>query len=519
MCAGRGGGVEAPVLDRSIPAMGAIMGEGPMATLVDERSLDERLARLEAARSWSPRVVSRLEALIRTEDDAALFRVNPLAFASQWGLDESEAIDLFLHATALGLFEMDWLLICPRCACAVESFARLRAVLRRFRCPECHNEYEAAMDDFIAIYFTISPQICAIRYHRPETLEPFDYMFAFKGVREGRRPDGQPYVDSVRAALRGVSFLEPGATASFAFEASEGTLAGVSSDTDAGFVLRVGAEPTAEPQRVGLTYLGTGFQPDEGVLAPGPVAIEVANPTSRRGVLAVLQVAPDDEEVLLRFDPYLTGKHLLTSQTFRSLFRSEVVGGAQGLAIRDIALLFTDIRGSTALYQRIGDLNAYQLVQQHFDLLRATTVRHGGAIVKTIGDAVMAAYPDAALAVRAALDMRGAIEHFNEGQPERPLLLKIGIHHGAAIAVTLNDELDYFGQTVNIASRVQEMADAAEIWITEEVWHYPGVQALLEPYSPEERTAEFRGIEQLMTVMKIGSAGSGETCQQREETP
>jgi class 3 adenylate cyclase len=183
------------------------------------------------------------------------------------------------------------------------------------------------------------------------------------------------------------------------------------------------------------------------------------------------------------------------------------VGGAQGLAIRDIALLFTDIRGSTALYQRIGDLNAFQLVQQHFDLLRETTVRHGGAIVKTIGDAVMAAYPDAALAVAAALDMRGAIERFNEDQPERPVSLKIGIHHGAAIAVTLNDELDYFGQTVNIASRVQEMADAAEIWITEAVWRYPGVQALLEPYPAEPRTAEFHGIEQPMTVLRIGNRG------------
>ena len=123
--------------------------------------------------------------------------------------------------------------------------------------------------------------------------------------------------------------------------------------------------------------------------------LEIENATSSRGVLGILQASPGDEDAFLRFDPYLTGKHLLTSQTFKSLFRSEVVGGAQGLAIRDIALLFTDIRGSTALYQRIGDLNAFQLVQQHFDLLRETTVRHGGAIVKTIGDAVMAAYPDA----------------------------------------------------------------------------------------------------------------------------
>jgi class 3 adenylate cyclase len=476
-----------------------------MATLVDERELDERLARLEAARPWSPRVVSRLEALIRTGDDAALFRINPLTFASERSLDESEAIDLFLHATALGLLEMDWLLICPRCACAVESFARLRAVLRRFRCPECHNEYEAAMDDFIAIYFSVSPQICAIRYHRPETLDPFDYIFAFRGVREGRVPDGRPFLDSIRSALRGVAFLEPGGTARFALDAAPGALSGISSDESAGFVLQVGTEPRTEPQHVRVTYLGTVFQPDHAVLAPGPVVLEVANPTSSRGVLAILQVSPGSEDTLLDFDPYLTGKHLLTSQTFRSLFRSEVVGGAQGLAIRDIALLFTDIRGSTALYQRIGDLNAFQLVQQHFELLRETTVRHGGAIVKTIGDAVMAAYPDAAHAVSAALDMRGAIESFNQDQPERPVLLKIGIHHGAAIAVTLNDELDYFGQTVNIASRVQEMADAAEIWITEAVWLYPGVQALLESYPAEPRTAEFHGIEQPMTVVRVGS--------------
>jgi class 3 adenylate cyclase len=332
-------------------------------------------------------------------------------------------------------------------------------------------------------------------------------MYGFKGVREGRQPDGRRYVDWVRSALRGVSFLEPEATTTFAFEAAEGLIGGFSCDSEARIVLRVEGRPVTEPQKLRFSLRGTAYEPDEAILAPGPVVLEVANRLPQRGILSIVQYAPGeaDEEALLGFDPYLTGKHLLTSQTFRSLFRSEVVGGAQGLAIRDIALLFTDIRGSTALYQRIGDLNAFQLVQQHFELLRETTVRHGGAIVKTIGDAVMAAYPDAAHAVGAALDMLGAIERFNEDQPERPVLLKIGIHHGAAIAVTLNDELDYFGQTVNIASRVQEMADAAEIWITEAVWRYPGVKPLLEPYSAEPQTAKFHGIEEPMTVVRVRS--------------
>ena len=481
-----------------------------MLRLVDERALDERLARLEAARAWSPRVVSRLEALIRADDDAALFRINPFTFAEERGLEPGEAVDLFLHAAAIGLFEMDWLLICPRCACAVESFARLRAVLRRFRCPQCHNDYEAAMDDYIAIYFSISPQVRAIRYHHPEALEPFDYMYGYKGVREGRQPDGQRYVDWVRTAQRGISFLPPEATTRFSFAAAEGILGGFSCDSDGRIILQVGGKAVSEPQKLSFTFLGSSYQPEQATVAPGPVVLEVANATSDRGVLSIVQYAPGeaDEDALLQFDAYLNGKHLLTSQTFKSLFRSEVVGGAQGLAIRDIAILFTDIRGSTALYQRIGDLNAFQLVQQHFDLLRETTVRHGGAIVKTIGDAVMAAYPDAGHAVGAALDMLGAIERFNSGQPERPVLIKIGIHHGAAIAVTLNDELDYFGQTVNIASRVQEMADAAEVWITEAVWRYPGVEELLALYSVEPHVANLHGIEQPMTVLRVATPAS-----------
>jgi class 3 adenylate cyclase len=478
-----------------------------MAGVVDERALDEGLAGLEGARAWSPRVVSRLEALIRTGDDAALFRVNPFAFAAERGLAPGEAVDLFLHAAALGLFEMDWLLVCPMCACAVESFARLRAVQRKFHCPICHNDYEAAMDDFIAIYFTVSPRIRAIRHHRPDELDALEHLFVLKAVAEARTSTGEPYLEVMKAGLRGASFLEPGGTVSFSFEATEGQLLGFSSETDAGFVFPVSAEKAAGPQRVRLTRIGTAYEPGQVTLAQGPVELEVVNPEADREVLGVIQLSGSHEGGFLRFDPYLTGKHLLTSQTFRSLFRSEVVGGAEGLAIRDIALLFTDIKGSTALYQRIGDLNAFQLVQQHFDQLREATVRHGGAIVKTIGDAVMAAYPDATSAVAAALDMRAAIERFNRAQPEAPVLLKIGIHHGAAIAVTLNDGLDYFGQTVNVASRVQAMADAAEIWVTGEVWAYPGVQALLADQPAEPRTAELQGVAGPTAVVRIGRVG------------
>ena len=172
---------------------------------------------------------------------------------------------------------------------------------------------------------------------------------------------------------------------------------------------------------------------------------------------------------MLTFRPFLSGKRLLMTQTFRDNFRSEVIRAAGGIAVRDVTLLFTDLKGSTSLYERIGDLNAYMQVQRHFERLLGVTVKRNGAVNKTIGDAVMAAFPTPLDAVTAALEMRDAAEELNRGRPQRDFVLKIGLHRGAAIAVTLNDRLDYFGQAVNIASRVQDFAGGDEICLTEEV--------------------------------------------------
>ena len=172
--------------------------------------------------------------------------------------------------------------------------------------------------------------------------------------------------------------------------------------------------------------------------------------------------------------------------------------------MRDVALLFTDLKGSTELYDRIGDLNAYSQVQRHFECLMDVTIRHRGAVIKTIGDAVMAAFLKSADAVEAALEMRKVIEQFNETRANRGFILKIGVHRGASIAVTLNDRLDYFGQTVNIASRIQ----GDEICLTEDVFSSTGVTSLLSPYTVKRDRARLRGVAQELVVYRVqlGSA-------------
>ncbi|MGA8040359.1 MAG: DUF5939 domain-containing protein, partial [Acidimicrobiia bacterium] len=94
----------------------------PTSPEIDESVLEDRLAALESARSWSPRVVSKLEALIRTGDDYDLFRINPIRYGTEQSIEELEAIDLFLHATNVGLFDLDWLIVCGACSNVYDRF-------------------------------------------------------------------------------------------------------------------------------------------------------------------------------------------------------------------------------------------------------------------------------------------------------------------------------------------------------------------------------------------------------------
>ena len=184
-----------------------------------------------------------------------------------------------------------------------------------------------------------------------------------------------------------------------------------------------------------------------------------------------------------------------------------MIGATEGIAVLDVTLVFTDLKGSTALNERIGDLNAYIQVQRHFQHLLDATSAHG-AVTKTIGDAVMAAFSTAADAVQVALDMREAVDQLNRDRPQRDFVLKIGVHRGAAIAVTLNERLDYFGQTVNIAARVQNLADGDEICITEEVYGAPGVAEIIAPYPVAKSEAELKGVSKAMSVYHLARMAS-----------
>jgi class 3 adenylate cyclase len=213
-------------------------------------------------------------------------------------------------------------------------------------------------------------------------------------------------------------------------------------------------------------------------------------------------------ELMGRRKQYLTGKQIVTNQTFRNLFRSEVLDLDQGFKLRNLTVLFTDLRGSTALYEAIGDLAAFDLVRRHFDVLADVVRDHQGSVVKTMGDAVMASFATPVGGMSAALAMRSSMAAFNRERAAPALVLKIGVHAGPCLAVWSNERLDFFGQTVNVASRVQSIARPGSIVATAGVALDEQVRALLASAGahPQPRQATLRGIRDEVTVFEVPPA-------------
>jgi len=482
-------------------------------TSIDERLLESKMTQIEQARAWSPRVISKFETLIRNGDELSIFRANPLAFARDRGVAEPEAIDLFLHAARAGLFDLHWDILCPHSGLVLESFGKLRALRSHFVCGLCDIDGQTDLDDFIEASFSVSPQVRRLALHDIDNLSIEDLHWKLKFADSGRLPGGQTrFVDVLRTLVRGMAYLPAGVTTTLQAEIGPGALSGVNVQTQAGFMLPVvdssaAASAPGTPTIIRIDYDGQRFTSPVSAVPSGPAVFEVSNAGPKRGSLLLINWPPEivamREKPTLEFDPYVSGGMLLTRQTFRKLFRSERVDEEEGLGVRQVTLLFTDLKGSTALYEHLGDLNAYALVREHFALLDAVAQRHAGAIVKTIGDAVMAAFSRPVDAVAAALHMLQEIGQFNREQRQPAIILKMGAHCGPSIAVTLNENLDYFGQTVNIAARVQSFADAGEICLTEALYTAPGVRELLTGRHVETFEAPLRGVEGSARVYRI----------------
>ena len=436
----------------------------------------------DAADAWgrlvrsgcAPTLASSLKRHLESAPDDEVVKMRPFELADRWGIDRRETLVACLRATTAGLLEMTWEVLCPGCRIPKKSAASLDQLVGELHCDFCNISFDASLDRQVEVRFSVAESL--------------------RHVDERRFCAGGPMnIPHVLAQAE----LAPGETRVLEASLALGVfrLRSLQSKTTAVVEVQDGAPAVDE---IALTLAPDAIRPPASLAAPGPLRLQVVNRTDVPATLVLEDPGWPDTAA--------TASVIGTIQEFRDLFDARVLAPGLQLAIQRLAFLFTDLTGSTALYHRVGQARAFRLVQDHFAILFGQVTKHRGAVVKTIGDAVMATFPTGADAVACALVMQREIRQLDtDGAVDPARLLKAGIHEGPCIAVTANGRLDYFGTTINTASRVEHECKGGEVIMTGDVHEDPAVQQLLRDsgVAVEVSEARLRGIAEAVRLYRV----------------
>jgi class 3 adenylate cyclase len=382
--------------------------------------------------------VERLASWIRSGDEQDLFRIQVRERARAWRVSEDALLRVCLHATRAGMLELSWDVVCPHCRGVTGATANLGGLPADGECQVCGIEFGTSAAEGVEVTFHVHPSIRDVPRRTFCSAEPAtkDHIRVQRAVAPGAEVQVAPHLPPGRYRMR------------------------VHGEKRYGY-LDVGAGDAAE------VAWRAGADPAEHAAGPHPVLSLVNDaPEPRTFVLEVAQWT----------DAALRPGRLLSFQEFRDLFSDEYLGSDVQLAIGEQTILFTDMVGSTALYAQRGDPAAFVEVRRHFTEVFAIVADNRGAVVKTIGDAVMGAFNDPLDAVKAAKQIH---DHFHRTRDDTLARLRISLNAGPCIAVRLNTDIDYFGHTVNVAAKLQALAEVWQIAMSEAVYVSPGVAAWL----------------------------------------
>lgn len=431
----------APVLklgaERDMRTLLASIGErlqdratGPVAAPTTGAA-DDRVERLAAPlrRQFEERLVDGLEALIVSGDDLDVAALRPRALAARWGADEARTLSFLFAAVDAGLLRLRWALLCPSCRVpAVESDDLGSVGTGEQHCEICAIDFGAELDQNVEVLFVPDPAVRALPRQRWCTGGPA--MMPHVVLQDGDVRHG-----------RVVHWVLPTAPQRYRVFASGGRVAQV-----------VIAEGGVASGRVDVPPEGT---PPTYTFAPG-AEVEVHVPEGFRGFLRL------EEERWRR--SAITARELFLMPAARSRVVPGTLRRNAQLSLGRLAVLLSDLSGSTAYYESAGDAEACAFVLEHFEIVRAVIESTGGVLLKTIGDAVLALYSDEEVAAVGALRIARAVRrHLAERGRLADLGLKLAVHGGTGFLVREGDRLDVYGRTVNRAARLESQASQGEI--------------------------------------------------------
>lgn len=475
---------------------------------MNKTTFDQKIKSLSKFKILNEKDVNKFADIIENSDDWDLFRLNPLNFALKYDLSPESILDIFIHSVKIGLFDFSWNLICPGCGSVEYSHDNLNSLSKhdKFYCVMCNKYIDISLDEQVEVSFNINENVKSIE------LDPsISYQHYSKYFFSDNYEIQKPFFEYVISLARGIYIVSPDETEIITLKTEPNKKYRlISLQTHSQFIIETTEDISDVSQVLDVDVLSGGFAPDNIVINSGEIKIYLHNITKAKLVISCIEMRIEEfEKVHDKYPhiikPFLTGKMLLNNQSFRELFRIQSLSSDLKLSLKSLTIMFTDLKGSTEMYDKVGDYKAYNLVQQHFEILTESVRKHSGAIVKTMGDAIMATFSNPNDAVLSAIDMMHKVQTMNKGENvENKIGLKIGINEGNALAVNSDDRLDYFGQSVNIAARVQGLAQSDEIWLTQQVLDSYMVNDSLKDndYSTEKNSALLKGVGNPVIVYK-----------------
>jgi adenylate cyclase len=436
--------------------------------------LDEKLDSLRKT-GISEEVCLKIENHIKNDTSARMLFISPYRLADEWSVSRSETLNAFLYATRLGIFDLEWDLKCPSCKGASILADTLQKLVSGSHCEYCEVDIAGNFDETVEVTFRVNPNI--------RTLEEVS-------IFEKRKTWNQ-LEEHVNLSIDANEIQE------IRLNLVPGTYHMIQPESDISCPLKITGNHGESEQVIDYFYDGKNLTKKMDWYGSGSFTLRVTNKSDHNLDFIFARAVEY---------PWVSGAKVASNQIFRDYFSSELISADESFSVQNMVFVFTDIKGSTDLYERRGDAKAYYLVREHFKIMKDIVSRHDGAIVKTIGDAIMATFLVSSDAISAVFEMQNAFQEFNEREKSLDdIIIKVGVHRGSCIAVTSNDKLDYFGRTVNIAARVQGLSGGHDIMISKTLYQEAGLQDLIDHqiWNSVPIQATLKGIQGLYDVVHL----------------
>ncbi len=423
-----------------------------------------KLARSIAATPYGHDLAAKLVDYINQGQEVDLWTMRPVALARRWQVETRNVVELFLQAVRSGLLESRWDILCPRCRISKTQVSNMSDLPNGVHCDACNIDFQSDFASNVELSFSPSPSI--------RSVENGFYCRSGPGVT--------PHI-------KGQCSLPPGASRSLPLILHPGDY--LLRTLEAGDELKVNWQQNSFPE-----------------IHIHDKAVEIAGDSPEAEIRMVndgslARTVVIEDQSWLR--DVLTAEQVTTIQAFRDLFSDQILRPGDEVSIRNISFMFSDLVGSTSLFSRLGDAAAYHLVREHFAVLGEIVRRHQGSIVKTIGDGIHAAFSIPDDAMHAAIEMQQAMPEFNQRLGSDDVAIRIGLHTGSSIAVTLNQRLDYYGEAVNLAARLEGQGEAGDITLSKQFFSDPAVGDILLEYDLREQEVTVKGFNEPVAIYQI----------------